>query len=472
MQCKCIANALQLDVAIERKVMYDVLIMDKITCNIRDILELGEGQSIEFKESPSKLDKEIVAFANAIGGTIYCGVTDNGQVVGTTVTNAVRSQIQDIARNCDPAIAISVHVLPNKILAVEVPESDRKPHQCSTGFYLRMGANSQKLKTSEVLGLIGKGQTFFDSKLNSAARYPENLSIQALEQYGHACDIVVPKKPRDLLLNLHAIYLDPATKKLGFTNAGVILLAEDPSKFIPECYITVVKYTGVDKFRISDRKDFKGPILAQIEAALSFARQHIEVGYEISEQAQRVEVRKYPLVAIREALINSLVHRDYSFRGTCTYFSIYADRIEIENPGGLLGNFTPENIEGKSIRRNPLLADLLFRAGFGEKLGSGLVRIREALLANGNPPYQLAATMFFALKLLPRIERLKDLTFRARQMEILSLLQTNGREWSSSEIAAQVGASPTTITRDVKDLVLAKLVVKTGIGKSSRYRSG
>jgi predicted DNA-binding transcriptional regulator YafY len=80
--------------------------------------------------------------------------------------------------------------------------------------------------------------------------------------------------------------------------------------------------------------------------------------------------------------------------------------------------------------------------------------------------------MFFALKLLPRIERLKDLTVRARQMEILSLFQTNRREWSSSEIAAQVGASPTTITRDVKDLVLAKLVVKTGIGKSSRYGSG
>jgi ATP-dependent DNA helicase RecG len=444
--------------------------MDKVN-NISDILRLGEGQSIEFKESPAKLDKEIVAFANAVGGTIYCGVSDRGEVIGTNVSNSVRSQIQDTARNCDPPVEISIRVLPNKVLVIDVPESHQKPHQCSGGFYLRMGANSQKLKTSEVLTLIGRGQTFFDSKPNATARYPEDLYRQALEQYGRACDITVPKNPQDLLHNLQVICYDAHKKSTRFTNAGVILLTKNPGFFIPECYITVVRYAGVDKFKISDRKDFKGPILEQIESALLFAKQHIEVEYNISEQAPRVELRKYPLVSIREALINSLVHRDYTFTGSCTYFSIYADRIEIENPGGLLGNFTPDNIEGKSLRRNPLLADLLFRAGFGEKLGSGLTRIREALTENHNPPYQIAATNFFSLKLLPRMQRLNDSIFTSRQLEILSLLQVNKRLWSSSEIASHVGASTTTITREVKSLLQAGLVVKSGVGKSLRYRS-
>ena len=110
------------------------------------ILSEGEGQFIEFKE---KLDKsfarEIVAFANASGGRIFIGIRDNGDISGITIDNRLKAQVQDIARNCDPAIIITLQQY-NDILIATVKEGANKPYSCSDGFFMRFGSNTQKLK--------------------------------------------------------------------------------------------------------------------------------------------------------------------------------------------------------------------------------------------------------------------------------------------------------------------------------------
>jgi ATP-dependent DNA helicase RecG len=127
-------------------------------------------------------------------------------------------------------------------------------------------------------------------------------------------------------------------------------------------------------------------LISQIEASLDFIKRHTNVSYTIDYNCQRSEIREYPGVAIREAVINALVHRDYCFQNSCVYIHIFSDRLEIEKPGGIAGGIALEELDGRSIRRNPLLADLLCRAGYGEKLGSGMIRIQTALRQNGNPP--------------------------------------------------------------------------------------
>ena len=123
-----------------------------IYSNIPFVLERGEDSRTEFKEkAEAGLDRAMTAFANSSGGRIYIGVSDNGKVKGIEVTNRLKSQIKDIAKNCDPKIPISLKELKKeKILIVEVPESKDKPHRCSSGFYIRSGASSQKLNTSEI----------------------------------------------------------------------------------------------------------------------------------------------------------------------------------------------------------------------------------------------------------------------------------------------------------------------------------
>jgi ATP-dependent DNA helicase RecG len=101
------------------------------------IAELGEGQFIESKETFDKsLQKEIVAFANASGGVIYLGITDSGKPNGIDITNRLKSQIQDIAYNCDPSVLINLVEI-DTVLAVEVSEGKNKPYSCSNGFFMR-----------------------------------------------------------------------------------------------------------------------------------------------------------------------------------------------------------------------------------------------------------------------------------------------------------------------------------------------
>src|SRR3989344_816577 len=125
--------------------------MDKKELNF--ILQEGEGLKLEFKESISNLDKELVAFANSEGGKIFLGVTDNGNINGMKITNKLKSEIQDIANNCDPKIKIKLESFEN-ILIIYVEEGKDKPYKCSSGFYLRQGPNSQKMRRDEIVDLI------------------------------------------------------------------------------------------------------------------------------------------------------------------------------------------------------------------------------------------------------------------------------------------------------------------------------
>jgi len=138
------------------------------TKSIDKLLELGEGQYIEFKESFDKsIQKEIVAFANASGGTIYLGISDTGILKGIGINNKLKSQIQDIAHNCDPSILIDLTEM-DSLLVIEIPEGKNKPYSCSTGFYMRMGANSQKMTRNEILSLaIKSGKVRFDEQICS-----------------------------------------------------------------------------------------------------------------------------------------------------------------------------------------------------------------------------------------------------------------------------------------------------------------
>ena len=111
------------------------------------ILKAGEGYKSEFKEGISGLEREIVAFVNASGGKIFLGVTDDGKISGIKATHKLKSQIQDIANNCRPRIKITIEDIDN-VLIINVREGEDKPYECSSGFYKRIGPNSQKIPGS------------------------------------------------------------------------------------------------------------------------------------------------------------------------------------------------------------------------------------------------------------------------------------------------------------------------------------
>lgn len=130
------------------------------------ILSDGEGQYIEFKESlNSSLSKEIIGFANASGGRIFLGINDNSEIKGIKVTNKLKSQIQDLARNCDPSVFVKLEEFEN-VLIINIMEGENKHYSCKEGFYLRVGPNSQKMRRDEIMKLaVKEGKVRFDEQI-------------------------------------------------------------------------------------------------------------------------------------------------------------------------------------------------------------------------------------------------------------------------------------------------------------------
>ncbi len=266
---------------------------------ISKLHELGEGQFIEFKESFEKaIQKEIVAFANASGGVIYLGITDAGIIKGIEITNRLKSQIQDIAYNCDPSILISIIQI-ESVLAVEVAEGKNKPYSCSFGFYMRMGANSQKMTRNEILALaIKTGKVRFDEQVCSNFNW-KDFDNERFEYYLKLAGISNNLPKKEILSNLRVLGTD------GLTNAGILYFAKEPYKYIISSKIRCIHFNGDKRVDILDKKVVDRGIIGNIEFAINYLKELIPVRYEIKD-IKRKEFPEYPTEAYREAIVNAI----------------------------------------------------------------------------------------------------------------------------------------------------------------------
>ncbi len=434
----------------------------------------GEGLKVEFKERLSNIDREVVAFANTSGGIIYLGVDDSSKIVGISITNVLRSQVTDIAYNIDPSIKITLQEYPQeKVLAIHVPSGNDKPYRCKEGFFVRNGPCTQKLKRDDIMDLINHANKIrFDETVNQQFHYPENFSQEALDQYMQMCGIATRAPVDDILISLN-VAEEQAQDKLKLMNAGVLLFAKDPQKFFPESYITAVKYKTDERFAIIDKKDFKGSLIVQIENSLSFMLRHMNVEPRFMHKTSpilgaRKDVYEYSPVALREAIINAVTHRDYHYDSSHIYIHMFPDYIEIESPGGLYRGLSLEDLGKRSVRRNRLIADLLHRAGFIERVGSGFSRMEMALAENNNPPLQVVATNFFNIRFLKRLSDIDQSLLTSRQVAIFqAVCDRDGI--SKREIAFQLNLSEDTTLRELKHLIKLEIISKKGVGKSTTY---
>ena len=367
------------------------------------LLHEGEGSMLEYKESlSSSLARELVAFANSTGGKILLGVRNDGRVVGVRDSNDLRAQVQDIARNCDPPVNVIVEPV-GKVLAVTVRESESKPVQCREGFFWRQGASTQKLSRDEIRDFFrSEGTVRFDLTVCPKFRYPEDFDRDKFAAWMRESQITRRGRVEDVLVNIEVA--ERSGGKLIFRNAGVLFFAKNVRHFFPQAYVTCLLAKGTDKANILDRKDFAGGAMSDIEESLRFVERNTRTAYRI-EKLRREEVPEYPMGALREAITNAVMHRDYFDAGANVFVEIYDDRIEISNPGGLPRGLTRAELGTRSVRRNPLIADLLHRVGFIEKAGTGIRRMREDAKKHGCPEPKFTANGFFTATFRPRAEQ-------------------------------------------------------------------
>lgn len=442
------------------------------------MLQEGEGYKIEFKENTRGLDKEIVAFANSSGGRIFVGVTDEGKIKGVPISNRLKAQTQDIANNCRPRVKIFFEEFEN-CLVVHVREGDDKPYECSSGFYKRIGTNSQKMTRDEIIDFFkSEGKIRFDELIESKFSYPKDFDKNKLSRFLELAGLSKSAKIETILLSLGVA--ERQEGKLYFNNAGVLFFAKDPQRFVPWSVFTVALFKDDAGMDIIDRKEIGGSLFEIVEKVMKFVRYYSKVAYRFTGMPQRENVYEYPSDAIREAVINSVMHKYYFEHGHNNILRFLPDRIRIENCWQKPSHF----VLGKTVfRRNHIVADLFARIGFGEKLGTGFERIRE-ICKEDNAPFpviEFNKNYFYVtfrqsqeyLEMAERERAWEKLiaVLNERQKKAVDYVKENGRI-TNREYVKINDISRETAKRDLSDLVDKGLLKTVGRGRSLHYVIG
>ncbi len=331
-----------------------------------------ENKTTEFKrEYVEDIKNTIIAFANCDGGTLYIGVDDDGTVYGVDdvdgtmlrVTNAVRDAVR-------PDITMFVEfrsdVMDEKpVVCVSVQRGTARPYYLHgkgirpEGVYVRQGASTVPATDAAILHMI---------KDTGGDSYEAARSLNQQLTFNKAADFFQKRKVefgRTQMRTLHLIGEDDMYTNLAF------LLSEQCTHMIK-----LAVFEGSKKSVFKDRRELSGSLLEQLEEAFDYIDRYNRTRAEFSG-LDRLDMRDYPTEAIREALLNAIVHRDYSFSGAAL-ISIFEDRMEFVTIGGLVKGITLDDVKlGVSVLRNEYLANTFYRLRLIEAYGTGILKINE-----------------------------------------------------------------------------------------------
>ncbi len=439
---------------------------EQLKKELLELIKTGEGYTLEFKESfTSSIGREICAFANASGGNILLGVRDDNSIRGIKLSNDLSSKIQTIIRNIDPKLNV-IFELVEDVVVISVPEGNDKPYAVNKEFYLRQGSNSQKLTRDEILEFFrNSNKISFEKQVNNDFDLKKDFDNYKFESFIAKTNIPKNLSKNHILKNLNLL----TTNKPN--NACVLLFPHRVTKFFLSADISCVLYAG--QSIMLDKKVFDADLISNFENALQFILRNIKTRADIVG-VRRVETPEIPEKALREAILNAMIHRDYFIEGRIL-INIFEDRVEIFNPGKLL--FPPEELGKISITRNPILADCMHRAGFVEKIGSGIKRIKDLV-----PDVEIKTSsdwfmVTFKRKQTEKIRSKSDANRtqigrksdeKERQIWIIQYLKEN-KTIKSKDIIDKFKIAKDTAVRDLKDLIEQKLIVKKGAGNNIWY---
>ncbi|WP_270749829.1 RNA-binding domain-containing protein [Fusobacterium hominis] len=348
--------------------------------DIKNIIKNGENKTTEFKEmipNSKKISQTAVAFANGAGGKIYIGITDDRQIIGIDEKLDIFKVIDDlntiIYDSCYPNINTNIYT-ENKedktILVIEIFPGNLKPYYIQSmgkenGVYIRVGASNRKASYENILELERQRKNItFDEEIDWELEY-KVLNLEKLKK-------IFKENKKDFskekLLNLGLIKTEGKDLKVT-KGLGIILGIYENTT------INCARFKGNSMDIFLDKKEFTGNIFEKIENIQLFFENHLNLSSKF-EKFQRKDILEIPILALREGVINAIVHRDYSNQGRDIKIGIYDDIVEIISPGGLPSTLTIDQIySGRSEIRNRVLARIFKEFNFIEKWGSEINRM-------------------------------------------------------------------------------------------------
>ncbi len=420
------------------------------------------------------IKKEIVAFANCNGGTVYVGVADDGTVLGVEDVDECALQVSNMVRDAvkpDVTMFVRYETLDcdgKAVIAVEVQRGTNRPYYLAKkglrpeGVYVRQGHSSVPATDAAIRQMIKEtdGDSFEDMRsLN------QKLTFKSTKKEFETRDIPFSSPQMQTLKIISPDGL--------YTNLGLLLSDQCPHT------VKAAVFEGTDQSVFKDRREFSGSLMRQLSEAYDYIDFHNQT-HATFQKLLRIDTRDYPEVAVREALLNSLVHRDYSFRAS-TLISIYDDRIEFVSVGGLLPGLELEDLMmGVSACRNPHLANVFYRLQLIEAYGTGMRKIMGAYAEAASQPQIMTTSNAFKI-VLPNVNftpteakrpaatsKKAPVASRSREDEILRFLA----EYPSitrREAQALLGVSQSTAGRILKEMMDKGQIVSHGASRALRY---
>jgi len=443
--------------------------------NENEIIKLiasGETEKVEFKESPSEaFYKTISAFANTEGGTILLGVDKKGNIVGIEPSTKLLEDLTNrIVNKLSLYPGIDTMDIGNKrVIAVRVAHCGY-PASYEGRYYERVGNTTREINPASLRVLLLKTQPWdsltSDFSLEQIDTETIHRFVRVAVERNRLTDISLNEPPEVVLEKLELI----VDGKL--TNGAILLFGKNPQKpFINLC-------VRIGRFKtettIIDDKWVKGNLFQQFDETLSIVKQRIGVRYEIKE-IEREDIWDYPIPALREAVLNALIHRDYFNIANFTTIKVYDDHIWFSNPGGLPEGITVEQLKRphQSCLRNPLIARVFYLAGYIEQYGSGTVRMVEWMKDAGLPEPEYKEEMggfsVYFYKDICTEENLRRMGLNERQIKAVIYVKEKGKI-TNKEYQELTEVSRITASRELQDIVGKEVLRMIGkVGKGTRY---
>lgn len=495
--------------------------------NIDEFIALARGidsdtAEVEVKTAAQGLPKDIVeslsAFANGSGGTVICGLSEKDGFVPTKGFDAKKiseALSQACADKMEPPIRANIYIVRYEgfpLVVAEIPETTPYQKPCYVkartpydGSFIRTGEGDRKLSRYEVDRLIEeRHQPEYDVQLVDGSDIseldPELVAGFLKRERSASPRVFAGLSDNDALLTMRVIGKD-AEGNLRPTMAGIMALGRHPQKYYPRANVTFAAFPGTSKAELTedgarflDSKTLIGPIPVMVAEALASVRRNMKTASYFDGGSRR-DVSEYPEIAIREAVANALMHRDYSPEGLGSQVQInmYSDRIEIVNPGGLYGSVTVNNIGeyGASSSRNQFLSRILesspYPEGYPEQgyvvenTGTGFAQIQAALKEQGMEAAEPKDTIsLFVLTIRKKRNRtvspaivsstITIETKLSQDLDAIEELVKKKGSVSTSEVSELLGVSMATAYRRIKELVSDGILVSNGKrGNGTRY---
>ena len=481
---------------------------------ITELITATEGKTLEFKRDLSSLQpilKTLVAFANTAGGTLVIGIEDDGAVVG--IADALREEerlASSIADSIRPAMTPDIDLVSHDgktLLLVRVPHW-RGPFYLRSegpqeGVYIRLGSTNRRAGPELLAELQRTLSGLSFDQMPCADLTSADLDPERIRRYFEAIGRRVSQEHLESLGVLVA-----QAGRLTPSHGGLILFGRDAprQRLFPEARVSCARFRTAERVDFLDRLDVEGTVLDALEEAPKFIRRNTRLAARIVTM-RRQDIPEYAEIALREVLVNAVAHADYSLTGMRIRVAIYANRLEVENPGMLPFGMTLDDLKaGVSRIRNRVIVRVLRELGLVEEWGTGYRRVTQACEEGGYPPpvwQELSSVLRVIFEPHPAtagedggrsdipvnvpvnetdvpinvsvnetdvpINVPVDETSNERQRWLLDQL-SQGRRLKPGDVAIQFGVTEKTVKRDVADLKARGLIEFIGAPKTGSYQ--